>query len=165
MARLNGNSRRCNPNVRNRTFRTTPVRAFDSNFGSPNYYPQKTARSVPIKEGGKKKSESAPIKNFNDMGGKVYHTKNPITILSYLKVRQGSIHPTQKPVDLLRYLIRTYTLEGETVCDFSMGSGSTGIACIHENRNFIGIENDPQIFQTAKDRIEKFHEEFKIFAA
>lgn len=65
----------------------------------------------------------------------------------------GSFHPTQKPVALLEYLIKTYTLEKETVLDFTMGSGSTGVACINTNRNFIGIEKDTGYFEIAKKRI------------
>ncbi|MFA6816477.1 MAG: site-specific DNA-methyltransferase [Lentisphaeria bacterium] len=68
------------------------------------------------------------------------------------------LHPTQKPVALLEYLIKTYTLEGETVLDNTMGSGSTGVACINTNRNFIGIEKDDKYFEIAKDRIEKAKE-------
>lgn len=64
-------------------------------------------------------------------------------------------HPTQKPVKLLEYLIRTYTNEGETVLDNCMGSGSTGVACVNTNRNFIGIELDKQYFDIAKKRIEE----------
>ena len=63
------------------------------------------------------------------------------------------IHPTQKPVDLLEYLIRTYTNEGETVLDFTMGSGSTGVACVNTNRNFIGIEKEKKYFDIASERI------------
>ena len=69
--------------------------------------------------------------------------------------KDGSLHPTQKPVALLEYLIRTYTNEGETVLDFTMGSGSTGVACVNTNRNFIGIELDEGYFDIAKERIEK----------
>ena len=64
------------------------------------------------------------------------------------------IHPTQKPVPLLEYLIKTYTLEGETVLDNCMGSGSTGVACINTNRKFIGIEKDETYFEIARKRIE-----------
>jgi site-specific DNA-methyltransferase (adenine-specific) len=64
-------------------------------------------------------------------------------------------HPTQKPVALLEYLIKTYTLEGETVLDNCMGSGSTGVACINTNRKFIGIEKDDKYFEIAKNRIEQ----------
>jgi DNA modification methylase len=66
-----------------------------------------------------------------------------------------SFHPTQKPVVLLEYLIKTYTLEGETVLDFTMGSGSTGVACVNTGRNFIGIEKDEKYFEIAKKRINK----------
>jgi len=64
-----------------------------------------------------------------------------------------SLHPTQKPVELLEYLIKTYTLEGETVLDFTMGSGSTGVACKNLNRSFIGIEKDNKYFEIARARI------------
>ena len=64
------------------------------------------------------------------------------------------MHPTQKPVELLEYLIKTYTTENETVLDFTMGSGSTGVACVNTNRNFIGIELDDTYFEIAKKRIE-----------
>lgn len=64
------------------------------------------------------------------------------------------VHPTQKPVALLEYLIKTYTNEGDLVLDFTMGSGSTGVACMNTNRNFIGIELDKKYFDIAKDRIE-----------
>ena len=67
---------------------------------------------------------------------------------------RDKLHPTQKPVPLLEYLIKTYTNEGDTVLDFTMGSGSTGIACKNTNRNFIGIEMDKNYFDIAKNRIE-----------
>lgn len=65
----------------------------------------------------------------------------------------NSLHPTQKPVALMEYLIRTYTNEGETVLDFTMGSGTTGVACVNTGRNFIGIERDEGYFKIAQDRI------------
>ena len=65
------------------------------------------------------------------------------------------LHPTQKPVALLEYLIRTYTNEGETVLDNCMGSGSTGVACVNTGRNFIGIELDPGYFEIARNRINE----------
>lgn len=65
-----------------------------------------------------------------------------------------TVHPTQKPVALMEYLIKTYTNEGETVLDFTMGSGTTGVAAKNLGRNFIGIELDPDYFQIAKDRID-----------
>ena len=77
----------------------------------------------------------------------------PIDIIKFKK--DSGLHPTQKPVALLEYLIKTYTNEGETVLDNCMGSGSTGIACVNTNRNFIGIELDEKYFNIAKERIEK----------
>ena len=67
---------------------------------------------------------------------------------------QKGFHPTQKPVPLLEYLIKTYTNEDELVLDFTMGSGSTGVACLNTNRKFIGIELDENYFNIAKERIE-----------
>jgi len=65
-----------------------------------------------------------------------------------------NVHPTQKPVDLLEYLIKTYTNEGDLVLDFTMGSGTTGVACVNTNRKFIGIELDDKYFNICKERIE-----------
>ena len=123
--------------------------------GRVPYHPQITKREKPIKEGGKKKSESAPIANFNSMGGKVYDTKNPTTIIRFDKVRRGSQHPTQKPVALMEYLIHTYTNEGDTVLDNCMGSGTTGVACANTNRKFIGMELDSDYFRIARRRISE----------
>lgn len=66
-----------------------------------------------------------------------------------------SLHPTQKPLALMEYLIKTYTNKGETVLDFTMGSGTTGVACKNLNRDFIGIELDENYFNIAKERINK----------
>jgi DNA modification methylase len=91
-------------------------------------------------------------------GGKT--TRNPSSIIKFNTCKHNTkdksgFHPTQKPVALLEYLIKTYTLENETVLDNCMGSGSTGVACININRNFIGIEKDDKYFEIAKSRIEK----------
>ena len=80
----------------------------------------------------------------------------PRSVLRYKTDKQTcALHPTQKPVALLEYLIRTYTNEGDTVLDFVMGSGSTGVACQNTGRKFIGIERDAECFQTAKTRLEE----------
>lgn len=87
-----------------------------------------------------------------------YTKTNPQSIISFLKGEtKGSKfkHPTQKPVPLMEYLIKTYTNENETVLDFTMGSGSTGVACKNTNRNFIGIEMDDKYFEIAKQRINE----------
>jgi len=80
--------------------------------------------------------------------------KNPIVNPGSKEKKQGR-HPTQKPIKLLEYLIKTYSLENETILDFTMGSGSTAIACLNTNRKFIGIEKDETYFNIAKERIEK----------
>lgn len=76
----------------------------------------------------------------------------PVNVLQFNTER--GLHPTQKPVPLLEYLVKTYSNEGDTVLDNCMGSGSTGVACLRTGRHFIGIEKDPQYFQIAKERIE-----------
>ena len=91
--------------------------------------------------------------------------KLPSTVLEFNSVvstsKEKTPHPTQKPVALLEYLIKTYTLENELVLDNCMGSGSTGVACINTNRKFIGIELDNTYFEIAKDRINKAIENTK----
>ena len=90
--------------------------------------------------------------------GKEYEafTGFPKDILKFANIwGKQVLHPTQKPVALLEYLIKTYTIEGETVLDNCMGSGSTGVACVNTNRNFIGIEKDDKYFEIAKKRIEE----------
>lgn len=79
----------------------------------------------------------------------------PSTVLNFNVVpnRNGKLHPTQKPVELLEYLILTYSNPQDTILDNTMGSGSTAIACINTNRNFIGIEKDSNYFSLAKNRI------------
>ena len=81
----------------------------------------------------------------------------PIDVLNFQRDK-SKVHPTKKPVALLEYLIKTYTNEGETVLDNTMGSGSTGVACANTARNFIGIELDPDYFTIAKKRIQKAKE-------
>lgn len=80
----------------------------------------------------------------------------PTTVVEINSVNHGErgLHPTQKPVDLMAYLVKTYTNEGDTVLDFTSGSGSTGVACAETGRNFIGIELDPHYFAVASERIE-----------
>ena len=123
------------------------------------YYPQMTI-GVPYDKGfGQKKistlngglSKSSSIHIKNETGNRF-----PRSVHYYKTAEsEGSFHPTQKPVALLEYLIKTYTNEGETVLDFTMGSGSTGVACKNLNRQFIGIEMDDKYFEIAKNRIEQ----------
>ena len=82
-------------------------------------------------------------------------TRYPKQVLAMPVVERNSIHPTQKPVALMEYLIRTYTNPGETVLDFTMGSGTTGVAAANTGRRFIGIERDTDYFTAASARIQK----------
>lgn len=95
--------------------------------------------------------------NYNDVNSNKYiqkYTNYPTQILKF-SCDKERFHPTQKPVALLEYLIKTYTNENELVLDFTMGSGSTGVACMNTNRKFIGIELDENYFEIAKNRIEE----------
>ena len=127
----------------------------------PKYNPQFTS-GKPLHSKGKTYKDK-PIVNQN-YG--VFHTaddsragsteKYPTSILKFQKPHPSiSVHRTQKSVELLEWLINTYTNEGETVLDNCMGSGSTGVACINTNRNFIGYELDEHYFQIAKERLEQ----------
>lgn len=116
----------------------------------PTYNPTMEIRGNVRKKGGGKASDNfgiVPTVSFNN-------TYYPKTIVQFSTgSRTDHWHPTQKPIALMEYLIRTYTNEGETVLDNTMGSGTTGVACVNTGRKFIGIERDPQYFEIAKQRI------------
>jgi site-specific DNA-methyltransferase (adenine-specific) len=120
-----------------------------------NYYPIMVDRDKPKSRGSNRGKTSATTNNcFSE--NKVYTQYYPKSILEFSNADQRKkIHPTQKPVALCEYLIRTYTVDGETVLDNCMGSGSTGVACINTNRNFIGIELDQKYYNIAKSRLEE----------
>jgi site-specific DNA-methyltransferase (adenine-specific) len=127
---------------------------YTSNNNSMRYYPQKTKRDKPTRNGGGLKSCKMLHGNNMQQQYNTYIDKHPTSILEFTPVQpRKRLHPTQKPVELLEYLIKTYTQENETVLDFTMGSGSTGVACINTGRNFIGIELDPTYFDIAQKRI------------
>ena len=79
-------------------------------------------------------------------------TRYPSSVIRFSNSNHGLVHPTQKPVPLMEYLVKTYSNEGETVLDSCMGSGTTGVACLNTGRNFIGIEKDPGYFAIAQQR-------------
>lgn len=140
------------------------ISIFSNGRTSPNkisnmvYNPQgliehnKIAKSgnKPNKENSKFRENSSPS---NKDGYIQKYTNYPRNYLEF-GYQKKAIHPTQKPVALLEYLIKTYTNENDTVLDFTMGSGSTGVACKNTNRDFIGIELDKNYFNIAKNRIE-----------
>lgn len=132
------------------------VCVFSSNGKQPHYYPQRVKRDKPIKTGKNENGSGAiPIVTNTSYDNKVYDDKYPTSCESLrFNVRDGrGYHPTQKPVALMEYLIKTYTNEGETVLDFTMGSGTTGVACKNLGRKFVGIELDEKYFNIAKERI------------
>lgn len=124
--------------------------------GGVNYFPIMQPLAHPSIEryraGGKRGSSPHMAYTQKREYTKVRDASFPTTSL-YFPTAQG-FHPTQKPVELISYLVRTYTNPGDTVLDFTMGSGTTGVACMQTGRNFIGIEIDPGYFAIAKKRIE-----------
>ena len=118
----------------------------------PTYNPQGLIKlDEPIQEAG---SANRNGKNYGvaDKSFIRTHKNYPTDIITFSK--DSGYHPTQKPVDLLEYLIKTYTNEGDTVLDNCMGSGSTGVACVNTNRDFIGMELNEEYFKIACERIE-----------
>lgn len=126
--------------------------------GKVNYYPQMTLRDKPVtvKNYSKKGKDSAYQLNGNgsDNLARTYTHRNPDTIIEgKWEANSGKLHPTQKPVSLLEYLIMTYTKENDIVLDNCMGSGTTMIACKNLNRRGVGIEKDEKYFEIAKTRV------------
>ena len=123
-------------------------------FNTKTYNPQMIEGKYRTKGKRSKQSECFGKTNltYSDNNNKYY----PKSILEdYPNTdRKNKIHPTQKPIALMEYLIKTYTNENELVLDFTMGSGTTGVACKNLNRRFIGIEKDEKYFEIAKNRIE-----------
>ena len=116
------------------------------------YYPQKT-EGKPYKQKSGRMSENWKGGLNNIITDNKDGLRHPKTIQKFNRDR--GYHPTQKPVALLEYLIKTYTNEGETVLDNCMGSGSTGVACVNTNRNFIGYELNEKYFKIAEKRINE----------
>ena len=123
----------------------------------PTYNPQKRKRTTEVKSGNKFNSKTS---NYGTQKSEYLDRQSdeisPDTALLQFKCvhnSSGKVHPTQKPVALLEYLIKTYTQEGETVLDFTMGSGSTIVAALNTNRKAIGIELNESYFNIAKERI------------
>lgn len=137
-------------NFMNVKYQPYKVHEVISVFNKHNYYPQMT-KGVPYISG---KGTSGDITgNVIKTQTKNNGTRYPRSVLRFNTEKYKSVHPTQKPVRLLEYLIKTYTCEGDLVLDFTMGSGSTGVACRNLGRRFIGIELDDDYFSIAKGRI------------
>lgn len=120
-------------------------------FGGSKYNPQ----GLIAKRRVNKRSNSTETNGAHGLSNISAFTNYPNQLLEFIGER--GLHPTQKPVALMEYLIKTYTNEGDTVLDFTMGSGSTGVGCKNTNRNFIGIEKDETYFKIAQERIGSYN--------
>ena len=130
-------------------YRSKPVYNPQKQKGSPNHTKGKAVFVKGVTNNNYGSYEPVESDVTGDM-------KNPGSILVCQKPHPSkAVHPTEKPVSLLEYLIRTYTNEGDTVLDNTMGSGSTGVACVNTGRDFIGIELDEKYFGIAEDRIRQ----------
>ena len=128
-------------------------------------FAKKQTEYYPIKWRGKPNHKQGLLKNDqqSEVYGKIKRTKDNLSGMKYPRSiieiskhsSQGGLHPTQKPVALFEYLVKTYTNEGDVVLDNCMGSGTTAIACLNTNRNFIGFELDETYYNIANERIEK----------
>lgn len=128
--------------------------------GKINYYPQMRNGEPYYRKKHANNGERPNNHNLGVVSDSITYNdgfRYPETVIYFQQKwrRQDQIHPTQKPVELLEYLIRTYTKENEIILDFTMGSGTTGIACKNLNRDFIGIEIDENYFKIAKNRINE----------
>lgn len=127
----------------------------------PTYNPQKTTGHTPVHSYIKHQDDGSNYgKTKVGISGGGSTERYPRSVQIFKSDKQKvALHPTQKPIDLLQYLIKTYTNEGEIVLDNCMGSGSTGVACLNTNRKFIGIELDDKYFDIATERIENTYRE------
>ena len=126
--------------------------------GSPNkmpYFPQDVGEGGVKTNNPDEQERAFKSKRPSHKQNHVTHGSGyPRSVIKFPNPNAGSVHPTQKPVALMEYLIRTYTNEGETVLDNTMGSGTTGVACANTSRRFIGIEQDETYFNIARARIQ-----------
>ena len=124
---------------------------------SPKYRPIKTKGHKPMNAVYRNPDKSTDVygAHCTTANSKGVTDRYPRSVLRFPVVTVGTLHPTQKPLSLVEYLVSTYTDAGDTVLDNCMGSGTTGIACIRLGRKFIGIEKDLKYFEIARNRIEK----------
>jgi site-specific DNA-methyltransferase (adenine-specific) len=149
--------------VRGSNFATVKIRPFNSHEDVLVFYGNQPTYNPQMEKGEPYTQKQGYVGEAKQTG---LHKKDVVTInegvrypLSIIRQsKESGHHPTQKPVALCEYLIKTYTNEGEWVLDNCMGSGTTGVAAINTNRNFIGIEQEEKYFTIAKDRLEKAEE-------
>ena len=122
----------------------------------PIYNPQMTQGHTPSAKNGSHKKEQTNYGKFNHVSTGGSTTRYPKSIIKFNRVYSHNlIHPTQKPVELIEYLIRTYTNENDLILDNCMGSFTTAVACINTNRNYIGFENNDKYFELGQKRLEE----------
>lgn len=122
---------------------------------SPTWYPIMELRDKPVRGCAKISSESSPLSKMDGVE-RVYTHRYPQSIIPFYKKSDGPyVHPTQKPVALCEYLIKTYTLPHQTVLDSCAGSGTTGVACINTDRDLILIEKNLEYWQTCIRRVNE----------
>ena len=136
---------------------------FTSNGHSVRYFPQKTLRDTPVRNGGGLNNSGLLHKNTMGKQHSIYVDRHPVSIIDFTPVYANKLHPTQKPEDRIRYLVRTYTLPGETVLDNCIGSGTTAVAAVLENRKFIGFEISPEYCEIANKRLRDLTGPFRIY--
>ena len=140
---------------------TEDIIAFTAKGERINYYPQMIKLDKPYYSRNASSSNGTnPLANFNK-GGKIKYEKYPLNILEFSKVPNPQ-HPTQKPVELCEYLIKTYTQPGEIVLDNCIGSGTTAIAALNTGRFFIGIEKEEKYVEIARKRIAEHTQQQSI---
>lgn len=135
-------------------------------------FAKKQTEYYPIKWQGKPNHKQGSLNNAqrSEVYGKIQRTKDNLSGMKYPRSiieiskhsSQGGLHPTQKPVPLFEYLIKTYTNDGETVLDNCMGSGTTAIACLKTERNFIGFELNKEYFEISQNRIKERQNEISL---
>lgn len=131
----------------------------------PTYNPQMSIYTGPLRKNKVKNGKLGKLTDNQEKSAYEYHdngTRYPTQILKFKRdILTSNLHPTQKPVALLEYLIKTYTNEGDLVLDNTMGSGSTGIACLNINRKFMGIEIDEKFYEISKLRMKEHLEKIQ----
>lgn len=121
----------------------------------PTYNPQMEKGKPYIRKGNHRKASGFFRTDINGHDNINKGTRFPTTLLNFPNSNAHRFHPTEKPLNILNYLVKTYTNEGDLVLDNCMGSGSTGVSCVQTNRRFVGFELDDKYFNIAKDRINK----------
>lgn len=142
---------------------------FAAGTGKCNYYPQLTKKPLNDRRNFRSRGDSDNYGNYRGNAPATITNEQsyPRSVLTFNSPFHGGdlVHPTQKPLDLLLSLVNTYSLPGQTVLDLTMGSATTGLACLQAGRNFIGIESDATYFQIAVDRLALAQQQIPLFDA